>query len=180
MGTVPGRRRARRRPTAGRVPVHPAIEADLANAVDAVDSAVRDWWTDRRAAREPPMTGQIRPSPDDERALAERFRRGDELALREVYDLYGGLIHRLGVSCLASHHDAEDVTQATFVAAWRGRETYDPNRGTLAGWLLGIARRQVVDRLRALRREHGVAAAVRQAGTGYSQEPAPERAVDRL
>ena len=126
------------------------------------------------------MTGQIRPSPDDERALAERFRRGDELALREVYDLYGGLIHRLGVSCLASHHDAEDVTQATFVAAWRGRETYDPNRGTLAGWLLGIARRQVVDRLRALRREHGVAAAVRQAGTGYSQEPAPERVVDRL
>lgn len=124
---------------------------------------------------------RTRPSPDDERMLVERFRRGDETVLRELYDRYGGLVHRLGLSCLSSHHEAEDVTQATFVAAWRGRATYDPERGTLAGWLLGIARRQVVDRLRVMRREHGItAAAVRQAEAGYSEEPGPERVVDRL
>lgn len=117
--------------------------------------------------------------PGDERVLAERFRRGDEAVLRELYDRYGGLVHRLGTACL-SHHEAADVTQATFVAAWRGRETFDPERGTLPGWLLGIARRQVVDRLRAIRRERGVLAAVQQSGPGYSQEPAPERVVDRL
>lgn len=127
------------------------------------------------------MSEQTRWPPEDERLLAERFRRGDETVLREMYDRYGGLVHRLGLSCLTSHHEAEDVTQATFVAAWRGRETFDPDRGTLAGWLLGIARRQVVDRLRVLRRESGAAAAaVRHAGNGYSEEPAPERVVDRL
>lgn len=124
--------------------------------------------------------------PDDERRverlLAERFRSGDEAALREVFDLYGGLVHRVGTACLPSHHDAEDVTQSTFVAAWNGRQTYDPDRGTLAGWLLGIARRQALDRLRVLGREQQVAAAAvrHRAGSPYSSEPAPEQVVDRL
>ena len=120
--------------------------------------------------------------PDDERLLAERFRSGDETVLREVYDRYGGLVHRIGTACLPSHHDAEDVTQATFVAAWRGRGTYDPDRGSLAGWLLGIARRQAVDRLRVLGREREIsAAAVRHGGLDpYSTEPDPEQVVDRL
>ncbi len=124
------------------------------------------------------MTGAARP--DEDRELAERFRRGDESVLRPVYDRYGGLVYRLGLSCLSSHHDAEEITQATFVAAWRGRHTYDPGRGTLAGWLLGIGRRQVLDRLRALQRDRDVATAVRRVEPGYSEAPAPERVVDRL
>jgi RNA polymerase sigma factor (sigma-70 family) len=126
------------------------------------------------------MTERTRPPTDEELSLAERFRAGDESVLRDLYDRYGGLVHRLGLSCLGSHHDAEDVTQATFVAAWRRRETYDPDRGTLAGWLLGIARRQVTDRIRVVRREHGIAAAAHQAGTGYLDTVGPERVVDRL
>lgn len=126
------------------------------------------------------MSGQVRRLSEEEIVLAQRFRSGDETVLREVYDRYGGLVHRVGLSCLASHHEAEDVTQATFVAAWRGRESYDPSRGTLAGWLLGIARRQVVDRLRVIHRDHGIATAVRGAEVGYSEEPVPERVVDRL
>ena len=124
--------------------------------------------------------------PDDraaavDRLLADRFRGGDETVLRELYDRYGGLVHRVGMACLPTHHDAEDVTQATFVAAWRGRQTYDPDRGTLAGWLLGIARRQAVDRLRALRREQTLLASVfRQPGADLPDDLAPERVVDRL
>ena len=126
------------------------------------------------------MTG-LDALPEDQRLLAERFRSGDETSLRELYERYGGLVHRLGLSCLGAHHEAEDVTQATFVAAWRGRETYDPQRGTLAGWLLGIARRQVVDRLRVRQREEGaIAAAGQEIGVGYSEEPVPERVLDRL
>ncbi len=126
------------------------------------------------------MTEQVRRSSEEELVFAQRFRGGDETVLREVYDRYGGLVHRVGLSSLASHHEAEDVTQATFVAAWRGRETYDPGRGSVAGWLLGIARRQVADRLRVIHRDHGIAAALRQAEAGYSEEPLPERVVDRL
>ena len=126
------------------------------------------------------MTGLGQLPGDDELRLAERFRHGDETVLREVYDRYGGLVYRLGIACLSTHHEAEDVTQATFVAAWRGRQTYDPDRGTLAGWLLGIARRQVVDRLRVIQRERGAVAAAARGERRYSEEPAPERVVDRL
>ncbi len=126
------------------------------------------------------MTPLDRLDADDELALAERFRHGDETVLREVYDRYGGLVYRLGVSCLSRHHEAEDVTQSTFVAAWRGRQTYDPDRGSLAGWLLGIARRQVLDRLRVIDRERSVTAAMRLAGPAHAEAVGPERVVDRL
>lgn len=126
------------------------------------------------------MTGAGFVTSDGEAQLVERFRRGDESVLREVYDQYGTLVYRLGLSCLSAHHEAADVTQATFVAAWRGRETYDPDRGTLAGWLLGIARRQVVDRLRMLRRDRDLAAAAWSVDSRYSEEQEPERVVDRL
>ena len=117
----------------------------------------------------------------DEMELGERFRLGDEIALRELYDRYAGLVHQVGVACLPSRSDAEDVTQATFVAAWRGRQTYDPDRGSLAGWLLGIARRQAVDRPRALGREQNSVEAVRrQAPAAYPVELAPERVIDRI
>ena len=129
------------------------------------------------------MTGA--PDPEDdrtrvERAIAERFRRGDETVLREAYDRYGGPVHRVGMARLPSHHDAEDATQATFVAAWRARETYDPGRGTLAAWLLGIARRQAVDRLRVLRRQQDVDTAAVRLLAAYPADPSPERVVDRL
>ena len=116
-----------------------------------------------------------------EQLLADRFRSGDETALREIYDRHGALVHAVGLACLPVRSDAEDLTQATFVAAWRGRQTYDPDRGTLAGWLLGIARRQAVDRLRALRRERSLAdAVIRQQPAGYSQELGPEQVIDRI
>jgi RNA polymerase sigma factor (sigma-70 family) len=116
-----------------------------------------------------------------ERILGERFRAGDETALREMYERYGGLVHRVGLACLPGRHEAEDLTQATFVAAWRGRQTYDPDRGTPAGWLLGIARRQAVDRLRVLRRERTVADAVlRHPPPAYSGESVPDQVLDRI
>ena len=81
---------------------------------------------------------------------------------------------------LANRSDAEDVTQATFVAAWLGRATFDPAKGSLIGWLLGIGRRKVIDRMRAAARETRVVETVRRL-----PEPAPTgrtrtRVVDRL
>jgi RNA polymerase sigma factor (sigma-70 family) len=84
--------------------------------------------------------------------LAERFAAGDELALREAYDRYGRAVFHLTTSSLVDRRDAEDVTQETFVAAWLGRDTFDLTRGSLLGWLLGITRRKVVDRYRAIGR----------------------------
>ncbi|GAA2188386.1 RNA polymerase sigma factor [Micromonospora lupini] len=117
------------------------------------------------------------PPVDD---LAPRFRSGDEVALREAYDRYGRAVLHLATSMLANRADAEDVTQATFVAAWLGRDTFDPAKGSLIGWLLGIGRRKVIDRMRATARETRVVETVRQLPEQAQTAPDPDRVVDRL
>jgi RNA polymerase sigma-70 factor (ECF subfamily) len=111
----------------------------------------------------------------------DRFRAGGSDALRDAYTRYGRAVHHLAVSMLANASDAEDVTQSVFVAAWQGRETFDPDRGTLQGWLMGIARRKVVDHVRARARQDRAAEAARQTipADAVGEETA-ERIVDRL
>jgi RNA polymerase sigma factor (sigma-70 family) len=119
-------------------------------------------------------------SSDDE-LLARRFAAGDETALRQIYDRYGRAVLHLALSTLATRADAEDVVQTTFVAAWLGRDGFDPTRGSLLGWLLGIARRKVVDRLRAMAREDRVTESVRQASAALPTSGTnPDRVVDQL
>jgi RNA polymerase sigma factor (sigma-70 family) len=114
---------------------------------------------------------------DDE--LAERLRAGDEKALRTAYERHGSAVLYLAERLLGNRADAEDVTQLTFVAAWAGRDTFDPGRGTILGWLLGIARRKAIDRIRSVARDDRVAQLVR-AGLAPPDPELPERIVDRL
>jgi RNA polymerase sigma factor (sigma-70 family) len=117
-------------------------------------------------------------SPDQE--LAEHFRDGDEHALRIAYDRFGGAVLHLAQRVLGNRSDAEDVTQVTFVAAWTGRDGFDPERGTMLGWLLGIARRKAVDRIRSAAREQRTTETVQARQPAPPVEESPERIVDRL
>ncbi|MET0417248.1 MAG: sigma-70 family RNA polymerase sigma factor [Actinoplanes sp.] len=112
--------------------------------------------------------------------LAERLRAGDETALREAYERHGAAVLYLAQRLLGNRADAEDVTQVTFVAAWTGRDGFDPQRGTLLAWLLGIARRKTIDRIRAAAREQRTTEAVQIAQHTPQTEESPERIVDRL
>jgi RNA polymerase sigma factor (sigma-70 family) len=117
-------------------------------------------------------------SSDDE--LAERLRAGDEKALRTAYERHGAAVLYLAQRLLGNRADAEDVTQMTFVAAWTGRDGYDPQRGTMLSWLLGIARRKVVDRLRSAARDDRTTETVRTRLARTDDRETPERIVDRL
>ena len=77
--------------------------------------------------------------------LAVRLRSGDPEALSEAYRHHSRLVYSLALRGLGVPHDAEDATQQVFVSAWRGRHGLDPNRGSLAGWLVGITRNVVAD-----------------------------------
>ena len=117
-------------------------------------------------------------SSDDE--LAERLRAGDEKALRTAYERHGAAVLYLAQRLLGNRADAEDVTQVTFVAAWSGRDTFDPQRGTMLGWLLGIARRKAIDRMRSVARDDRVTETVRAQAAPAEEPERPERIVDRL
>lgn len=76
------------------------------------------------------------------------FARGDPDALRAAYDAHGSIVYTYCARTLGPDQ-ARDVTQEVFLAAWRARERYDATRGSLAGWLMGIAKNKIVDQLRA-------------------------------
>lgn len=126
-------------------------------------------------------TTETRRIPDEhERRLASAFNGPDEWVLREVYDRYGGLVHRVSHSILFDQRDAEDVTQSVFVDAWRSRATFDPDRGTLAGWLLTIARRRCIDRLRARERERRDVVSVSTQRSTPPDTVDTDRVIDRI
>jgi len=80
--------------------------------------------------------------------LARRFVSGEDGSLEAVYAAHGSLVFSFCRRTLDTDR-AADATQETFLAAWRSRDGYRPEAGTLAGWLLGIARFKLIDVMRA-------------------------------
>ncbi len=80
--------------------------------------------------------------------LAQRFVCGDQGSLEAVYAAHGTLVFSYCRRSLDAER-AADATQETFIAAWRSRDRYRPEVGTLEGWLLGIARFKLIDVMRA-------------------------------
>ena len=64
----------------------------------------------------------------DDAALAERFRDGDEVALRAVYRCYAGRMHTIARAMLRDRDAADDVVQQAFVQAWRAARRFDTSR----------------------------------------------------
>ncbi|GAA2561115.1 RNA polymerase sigma factor [Pseudonocardia hydrocarbonoxydans] len=109
-----------------------------------------------------------------------RFLAGDPSALRELYDLHGRAVFGFALRCLRSHHDAEDVTQQVFVRAWRGRAGFDPARGRIGAWLMGIARHQIADRLSARARDTDIAARAARSPMQLPPRGVPDRVVEAV
>jgi RNA polymerase sigma factor (sigma-70 family) len=117
----------------------------------------------------------------DDEALARAFAAGDERALRVAYDRWSAVVHALCARSLRTAADAEEVAAQVFVQAWRGRATLDPSRGSLGGWLLGIARREVAERRRREARDQALREAlVATAGGPVEVVGNDDDLVDRL
>lgn len=79
-----------------------------------------------------------------DRELLERFRRGDESAVKAVYERFRGPVFAISMRILHDHGLAADATQQTFIKAWQAAESYDANRD-LGPWIYAIARRTAID-----------------------------------
>src|ERR1017187_338831 len=86
-------------------------------------------------------------STETDDQLLTGLRRGDEAAFVTLYRRRQGARHRFAMHMSGSATAAEDITQEVFLALLRRECGYDPERGTLSGYLFGIARKLVLRNL---------------------------------
>ncbi len=95
--------------------------------------------------------------------LLQRVGRGDERAFEKVYDRMAGLVLGIARRVIRNAAQAEEVTQEVMVEIWRTAARFDPERGSASAWVLTLAHRRSVDRVRsaqaATAREHRAAVA---------------------
>ncbi|MEU2135004.1 ECF RNA polymerase sigma factor SigK [Streptomyces sp. NPDC018352] len=91
----------------------------------------------------------VNPSakPDLEHLLHE-VALGDQEAFAGVYDAVAGSV--LGVVRAVLRDQSEEVAQDVLVEVWRTAPRYRPERGTALNWILTLAHRRAVDRIRSV------------------------------
>jgi RNA polymerase sigma factor (sigma-70 family) len=87
----------------------------------------------------------------DESQLARQYADGGEDAFAAVYARFRGPVFGIALHVLADRGLAEEASQMAFLAVWRSRERYDPDRA-LSAWVFSIARRAAIDIYRRERR----------------------------
>lgn len=88
----------------------------------------------------------------DQRWVAQAAA-GDESAFRELYRLYVRPVYWIAHGIIGSPADAEDVTQETFVTAWRKLPGLELQGESALPWLATICRFQAANRMRQRRRD---------------------------
>jgi RNA polymerase sigma-70 factor (ECF subfamily) len=76
--------------------------------------------------------------------VAERFRRGEDEAVRLVYREYGRLVYAVAFRVLGRRDLAEEATQQAFVQAWRAASSFNSTR-PIGPWLATITRHVAID-----------------------------------
>jgi len=85
--------------------------------------------------------------PDESKLIAQ-VAQGDERAFLAIYDRYAGRVHGLTLHILGDPMLAEEATQDAFLKLWSRARQYLGERGPFLPWLLTLARRVALDRLR--------------------------------
>ncbi len=78
----------------------------------------------------------------------QKVAAGDEEAVGELYDRFSSLVYKVARQLLPTQAEAEDAIQEIFVRLWQTADRYDPRRAKLVTWVMLIARRHLIDRLR--------------------------------
>jgi len=129
--------------------------------MDRVDRTYLDTRTEEcsyvdhdLSAKRDACAGKI-PVPADPTTgvnLIQRVANQDREAFSQLYERFSTLVFTLAMRMLKARSDAEDLLQEVFVQVWRQARGYSAERGSPEAWIIDIARRRAIDKMRSIRR----------------------------
>jgi RNA polymerase sigma-70 factor, ECF subfamily len=96
-----------------------------------------------------PGSGPAGGRDQDLDGLLGRVARGDEDAFEAVYDALAGPAYGLIRRVVRDRAQSEEVTQEVLLEVWRSASRFDAARGSAATWVMTIAHRRAIDRIRS-------------------------------
>jgi RNA polymerase sigma-70 factor, ECF subfamily len=85
--------------------------------------------------------------------LVRSIAAGDQRALRALYERTHRLVFTLAIRISSNLESAEEITLDVFRDVWRRSAHYDPQGGSVVGWIMNQARSRAIDRLRSEQRK---------------------------
>jgi len=106
-------------------------------------------------------------------SLLVRVARGDEAAFEQVYDRLAGPVYGVIRKVVRDPAQSEEVAQEALLEVWRTALRFNPAMGSAVTWVLTIAHRRAIDRVRSV-----TAAADREQRAASVSIPAPDEVAD--
>lgn len=128
------------------------------------------------------LSGARQPSPvvaDPVGALLRRAAAGDEAAFAGLYDEVAPAVYGAVKRVVRNPAQADEVTQETFLDVWRTAARFDAERGSAMTWILTVAHRRAVDRVRSEESQQRRAERLRNT-SAIDEAPISEVVIDEL
>ncbi|MER7128401.1 ECF RNA polymerase sigma factor SigK [Streptosporangium saharense] len=102
-------------------------------------------------ARDQSPVGEDRPGgcPPGLEELLQAVGKGDRGAFERLYEVLAPRVFGLVLRVLRDRAHSEEVAQEVLVEVWRGAARYEPGKGSVMAWVLTIAHRRAIDRVRS-------------------------------
>ncbi len=125
-------------------------------------------------------TKELRVLSGDHR-IVERCLQGDDSAWEMVVKAYGQRIYNLSYRYMARREEAEDLTQEILIRVYQNLKSYRPEAGSFQNWILRVARNQIIDRYRQVRRYPRIDGSEELEGSNLRDEkiPNPQRTAEQ-
>lgn len=86
---------------------------------------------------------------DTDEDLMVKVARGDQAAFATLFDRFSGLVFGIVRRVVRDPSQSEEVAQEVLVEVWRTATRFDPDRGSARTWILTMAHRRAIDRVRS-------------------------------
>jgi RNA polymerase sigma-70 factor, ECF subfamily len=116
----------------------------------------------------------------DDMGLLTRIQSGHQEAMAALFDRYRTMVYSVAFRVLKDAGEAEDVMQEIFVQVWRNPGAFVSGRGSLAGWLVVVARNRSIDMIRRRRPTEPVELFALPSSTNLAREAERNSLVEKI